>query len=401
MGKLKPIGSEKLTGQDKINRILEIARFKEVVPSSINETERSEYNINLPDGNRYEIVKEKQGYIVKRTISESTSEYIEPMKNRKYYSSYSQALKRLNLLAAEVNRITENEESISLFGEDKKYVLKTPEPKETGKEISSEVPPSAPPPVPSPSLPPSPITNTQPQDDTEMGSEEDMSDTESSDSDLEVDDEFEPSNSDNKDDDQVSFKTIQKLTGKLTQKIRTLDNQEGMTSEDIKYVINMVLSSVNLNELSDDDREDILSKFEEVDETDDFDSGEETDFESVGDDEEMEPSQEEEVGEMSHRSIMDSIFSESKIDSILSKYFEYTKKEILEQKEKNISKFKLNKYKMNEVSRLSETLEQKLASSEFLNENRDYNFIGKTNKKNLVFEHKGIQVKITPNGFVI
>ena len=30
MGKLKPIGSEKLTGQDKIKRIMEIARYGEV-----------------------------------------------------------------------------------------------------------------------------------------------------------------------------------------------------------------------------------------------------------------------------------------------------------------------------------------------------------------------------------
>jgi hypothetical protein len=63
-------------------------------------------------------------------------------------------------------------------------------------------------------------------------------------------------------DETVTFKSIQKLTGKLTQKIRTLESQEGMTSEDIKYVINMVLSSFDLNELSEEDREDILSKFD-------------------------------------------------------------------------------------------------------------------------------------------
>ena len=56
----------------------------------------------------------------------------------------------------------------------------------------------------------------------------------------------------------VTFKTIQKLTGKLTQKIRVLDAKEGMTSEDIKYVINMVLSSLDLKNLSDEDKEDII-----------------------------------------------------------------------------------------------------------------------------------------------
>ena len=34
MADLKPIGSEKLTGQDKLNRIMEIARFKEVAPKT-------------------------------------------------------------------------------------------------------------------------------------------------------------------------------------------------------------------------------------------------------------------------------------------------------------------------------------------------------------------------------
>ena len=99
MSGLKPIGSEKLTGQDKINRIMEIARFNETIPQVINETAKSEYSISLADGNNYQIVKERQGYIIKKTISESETDYVEPMKNRKYYSSYSQAFKRLNLLA--------------------------------------------------------------------------------------------------------------------------------------------------------------------------------------------------------------------------------------------------------------------------------------------------------------
>ena len=36
MGDLKPLGSEKLTGQEKINRILEIARFRENKPQVVN-----------------------------------------------------------------------------------------------------------------------------------------------------------------------------------------------------------------------------------------------------------------------------------------------------------------------------------------------------------------------------
>ena len=43
MADLKPIGSEKLQGQEKINRILEIARYKENTPSNLNETSRVEF----------------------------------------------------------------------------------------------------------------------------------------------------------------------------------------------------------------------------------------------------------------------------------------------------------------------------------------------------------------------
>ena len=63
MSNLKPIGSEKLTGQNKINRIMEIARFNESTPKTINENETSEYSISLADGNNYQIVRERQGYI--------------------------------------------------------------------------------------------------------------------------------------------------------------------------------------------------------------------------------------------------------------------------------------------------------------------------------------------------
>lgn len=279
MADLKPIGSEKLQGQDKLRRIMEIARFNEVIPSNINETARSEYSRSLADGNNYEIVKERQGYIIKKTISESETDYIDPMKNRKYYSSYSQALKRLNLLAGELNRVNENDEGTSMFGEQKKFTLKTPKPK-MDMPSPAEIP-SAPPAVPSPELPPSPMEDMG-ADDTmsDLGLDDMGGDTEvDADIDVNVDDEQGGS------DEQVTFKTIQKLTGKLTQKIRTLDNEEGMTSEDIKYVINMVLASFNLKELSEEDREDILSKFE--DETEDL-GGDDMDGEDLTDDSEVE-----------------------------------------------------------------------------------------------------------------
>jgi len=431
MGDLKPLGSEKLTGQDKIKRIMEIARFNEVLPSSVNETARTEYSISLADGNKYEIVKERQGYIIKKTISESESEYIEPMKNRKYYTSYSQAFKRLNLVAGELNRLNENEEGVSFFGEQKKFTLKTPKPAPAPAPVA-EVP-AAPPAVPSPALPPSP-TEEMPMGDedpmADMGME-DMAPSDEVEIDTTVDVESPEGES-----EKVTFKTIQKLTGKLTQKIRTLDSEEGMTSEDMKYVINMVLSSLNLQGLSEEDKEDIMSKFDE--ESEDL-GGDDMGGEDLTDDSEVEDIQadmdvpvegemeenwgaiariavpmaasyisskmgennEDEEEDYGNGAIIDSIFGESKVDKVISKYFEVTKKEILENKEKQKTvKSEINK-QMIEVVKLTESIEQELAAEKFLKENFTAKIVGKTNKKNLVFENKGREIKISPEGVIL
>jgi hypothetical protein len=412
MGDLKAIGSEKLQGQDKLRRIMEIARFNETIPTTINETSKSEFNRTLSDGNNYEIVKERQGYIIKKTISESETDYIEPMKNRKYYSSYSQALKRLNLVAGELNRLNENEEGTSMFGEQKRFTLKTPKPAPAPAPMEAAAPPMAPPPVPAPELPASPIGGEEM--DLEMGAEE-MGPEGDMEMDADMDMEM-----DGGDDEQVTFKTIQKLTGKLTQKIRTLDTEEGMTSEDIKYVINMVISSLDLNSLSEEDRDDIMDKLEGQEE--DL-GGDDMDGEDLTDDSEVEDIQadmdipmegemeeggyygEEEDMDYGNGAIIDSIFGESKVDKVISKYFEISKKEIVEGRER-VAKKKLGRVadvrkQMGEVVKLSETIEQELSSQKFLNENFSAKIVGKTNKQNLVFENKGKQVKITPQGQIL
>ena len=442
MGNLKPIGSEKLTGDQKLKRIMEIARFNEVIPNRINETAKSEYSIGLADGNKYEIVKERQGYIIKKTISESETDYIEPMRNRKYYSSYSQAFKRLNLVAGELNRLNENEEGLSLYGEQKKFTLKTPKPK-MDMPAPAEVP-SAPPAVPSPELPPSPMDDMGMEDAgmDDMG----MDDMGMDDMDVEVDMDTEVDVEDEgSSNEQVTFKTIQKLTGKLTQKIRTLDSEEGMTSENMKYVINMVLSSFDLTELSEEDREDILSKFEDESEdlggddmdgedlTDDsevediqadmdipmegefeegymYDDVDEVNPDDVFDDEEFEKHRRHSKFKRRHSdlgngAIFDSIFGESKVDKVLSKYFEVTKQEIVENKQKTAERKTKSitevRRQMKSVVKLTETIEQELASQKFLEENVSAKIVGKTNKNNLVFENKGKEIKITPEGLLV
>ena len=414
MADLKPIGSEKLQGQDKLRRIMEIARFNETIPSTINETSKSEYSRTLADGGNYEIIKERQGYIIKKTISESETDYIEPMKNRKYYSSYSQALKRLNLVAGELNRLNENEEGTSLFGEQKKFTLKTPKPAPAPAPAPMEaaVPPVAPPAVPSPELPASPIGDEgmgmdSLDIDAEMGPE-------GEDIDINADMDME---SPEGEDEKVTFKTIQKLTGKLTQKIRTLENEEGMTSENIKYVINMVISSLSLGSLSEEDKDDIIDKLEE-DENDfigDDMGGDDMGGEDLTDDSEVEDiqanmdvaveSEMDEEDDFGNGAILDHIFGESKVDRVISKYFEISKKEIMESREKvankKLAKISEVRKQMKEIVKLTETIEQELASQNFLTKNSSAKIVGKTNKKNLVFENRGKQVKITPEGQIL
>ena len=396
MADLNPIGSEKLQGMDKINRILEISRYNE--PSQNITESKADYSIQLADGNYYGISNEKNGYIVKKGINESELDYIEPMKNRKYYKSYSQAMKKINLLAGELNRINEHAENISLIGEQKKFVLKTPE---------SETPP------PAPESGMSDLGGSSKSSGDEIDLDLGMEDSDggSEEIDLGIEDSELPPldggiSDDKEDDEDVSFKLIQKLTGKLGQKLRTLESNEGMSSEDIKYVLNSIISAVNLDSLSGEDLEDVLSNFEEDEEGEfdteiDLDSGdEELDLDM---DVEEEPAGDEEFGEgYGVEGVVDEIFGESKIDKVLSKYFVISEDEKKDTDDKNVMRFiteKVNKAKVkSELKEMSETLEQQLTSEFIMKENKHSKFLGKTNKNNLVFEVGDNQVKVSPSG---
>ena len=394
MAKLKAIGSEKLEGADKLKRIMEIATYR--MPStSINEG-NSEYSINLADGMDYHIVKEKQGYIIKKGINESSLDYMEPMKNRKYFSSYAQALRKLNLVIKESNELNGQNEEVKLFGEQKKFVLRTPTPPAPVAEIPPV--PAEPAPLPEPELP-----------SAEGGAADEMDMNLDMDVDMDADTSMEePADMGQDMEEKVSFKLIQKLTGKLTQKVRALETQEGMTSEDIKYVVNMVLSAVDLTKLEPEDMEDIMAKFEDVEADAEMDSDfgmDEPDTEMDLDfDAEISPEEPMEgMGSEDYNFNMS--MNESKIDKVLSKYFEVSSSEVehakkLFEERQSSSKSKLG-FMIDKIENLSETIEQELAGKKFLEENKKFDFVGRTNKKNLVFESKNKQVKISAEGIVL
>ena len=91
---------------------------------------------------------------------------------------------------------------------------------------------------------------------------------------------------------------VQNFAGKLGQELR--DQKDKMESDDIKYVLNMIISAVDLDKLEDDDIEEIGKKFER--EEDEMGGEEEIPAEEpeMGDDEvpSEEPSPEEDLGEM-------------------------------------------------------------------------------------------------------
>jgi hypothetical protein len=397
MAKLKPIGSEKLQGEDKLKRIMEIATYQ--MPNSTISESASDYSIGLVDGNTYHIVKERNGYIIKKGVNESTADYIEPIENRKYYNSYSQALKRLNLIIKEVNVLNGHEEEVVLFGEQKKFVLKAPKPVEPEAPVAAEPPvPAEPPMLPEPELP----LDTA-GDDMALDTSDEMDMT-----DIPVDSE-EGNVGGMEVDDKVSWKVIQKLTGKLTQKLRLFADNEEMTSENIKYVINMVLASLDLAKLSAEDTEDIMSKFEDIEAGDEMDmSGEMPMGEPEIDmsDEEIDISTQAPQDEMYNKTqIYDSLYKESKVDRVLSKYFEISESEKkfnseIQKERKSLTESQMNVIK-SKIEEMSETIEQELASKEFIKENSDYRLVGRTNLKNLVFENKDKQVKVSPEGIVL
>lgn len=237
MAEIKPLGSEKLNGDEKLKRILELTYYNEKNKKSTSS--KPELVKESKNGCVYGIVKEKDGYYVKSGLNESSLDYIGGMfmKNKNKFSSYADAFKRLEFIKGqeELNEAT-------------KYVLKQNSPKtESPLADPAADAPIAPPvdaPAPAPSEP-----SDMPSDvptEPEVGAEEPSGETEP-----EV-----PSESKRSD----YMAEVQKYAGKLGQELRDLHDK--MESDDIKYVLNMIISAVDLDKLEDDDIEEIGKKFE-------------------------------------------------------------------------------------------------------------------------------------------
>ena len=234
MADLKPLGSEKLNGDDKLKRILELTYYNNNQPS----TKKSELVKESTNGGVYGIVKEKDGYYVKKGLNESSLDYIGGMfmKNKNKFSSYAEAFKRLDLLKGQED-----------LQEATKYVLKQTKPQDES--------PLAQPSMDAPAAPMAPDAGM----DVSPAAEEPMGDVHAE----EPMGELPPAGGEEMGGEgQRSdyMAEAQKFAGKLGQELRDL--QDKMESDDIKYILNMIISAVDLDKLDDEDIEDIAKKFE-------------------------------------------------------------------------------------------------------------------------------------------
>jgi len=237
MAELKPLGSEKLNGDDKLKRILELTYFNSNKNNS-RSSSKPELVKESKNGGVYGVVKEKDGYYVKRGLNESSLDYIGGMfmKNKNKFSSYAEAFKRLELLKGQEE-----------LQEATKYVLKQNKPQQEAPmpEAPMDLPPApaadasgdVPPPSPEGEAPMDAPSDVPP---AEGGEDEDAGKRSS------------------------YMAEAQKYAGKLGQELRDLHDR--MESDDIKYILNMIISAVDLDKLSDEDIEDIAKKFEREEE---------------------------------------------------------------------------------------------------------------------------------------
>jgi len=235
MADLKPLGSEKLQGDEKIKRILELTYYN---PDKADKKSVDAEYLSESINGVYGIVKEKDGYYVKKGLTESTLDYIGGMfmKNKNRFHSYNEALKRLELLKGQE----------LVLQEDTKYVLKVNKgnsPAASAPAPADEAVPAVP--VPTDDVAGLPADTATPDVEAEPAPEDMGAET--------------PDMGD-EDDGGDYLKGIQKLTGKLGEKLR--DHMDEMESDDLKYVLNSVISAIDLTKLDDSDKEEVVSQLE-------------------------------------------------------------------------------------------------------------------------------------------
>ena len=385
MGRLRPIGSEKLTGDDKIKRIMEIARYGEVTKNEELHVTTNSFSKKAADGNTYAIVHEKDGYYLKCGIMESELEYVSGFMNKKKdrFKSYSSALKRMNLIFKPLNEEYNEGRGDGMYhemDEEDKFVLSVPNEggeedmdMDMGDDMGDE------------------------DIDMDMDVEDEMGDEEEMDVDIDVEDEM-----GGEEDMEGFMKSIQKLTGKLGQKLR--DVEEEMGSADIKYVLNSIISAVELENLDDEDREDVLDRFEEDEEAaygDEEEMDVDVDIEDEMGSEDMEMGDEmggEEIDmEDEEEMAMESL--KKRVGNLLESYIVEKKKKT--QTPKNYLTSRINKMvKEKQIVENTNTIEQELSVKKIIKENKEFKVKGQTKQGDVILASPTKKVTVKKDGSI-
>ena len=391
MGDLKPIGSEKLQGDAKIKRIMEIARFGETHKNKEYHTSTTSFRKKGADGNTYAIIQERDGYYLKRGIKESELDYVSGFMNKKrdHFKSYGAALKRMNLIFKPLNEefndgvgdgMYEQYETVitneTEMDEQDKFVLNVPN-EEGDEEVDMDMDVD--------------MEDDMEDEEVDVDMEDDMGDEEL---DVDVEDEMA-----GEEDMEGFMKSIQKLTGKLGQKLR--DVEEEMGSADIKYVLNSIISAVDLENLDDEDKEDVLDRFEE-DEEASYGDDEEIDMEvdDMGDEEldmDVDVDAEEDMGIEDEELAMESL--KNRVSNLLESYIVEKKKEVIDPSDYIINKVK-NLNLENIIKKHSSSIEQELGVKKFIKENKDFKLKGVTKNGGIQLVSTDKKILITKEGAI-
>jgi hypothetical protein len=269
----------------------DLQRMKELMGNKtpINENKNTssvELIKKSPNGNYYGIVRETKKYYIKESNDGSNFDFIGGTANKikNQFESYEQAVRRLNLMLEDTDVLTHD------LIEGKKFVIKTKkksvEPKVEksteggfgGEEVESDFDFGG----------KEETTDTEEKttdteeggDDFSFGDEEGTEevegdfDTEETEGDVDTE-EDEDYDLESEDD---PIKSIQKMTGKLGQKLR---DTEDISSDMSKWVAKSVLSALNLEEMDGDDKKDLIRTIKKK-----KDKGTEEEFDFMDDDDE-------------------------------------------------------------------------------------------------------------------
>jgi len=298
-----------LQGRKQIDRMHELMNSmssSKVIKNPVVPKEK-----NAVDGKTYGIVKENSYYVIKEHNGRGYT-YINGLKNKTdfKYNSYSEAMKQMNLMFGSLNEAYGYRDGVDLFSEGKKrYVIRRPKTQKEQEEVDVAVtdnefvdpnpsvgagqipqgppapttprvnsrakatepaqpdtPPKAPgggPGAPTPAGKPGmPTPAGKPNIPTPAGKPNipTPAGRPTSTGSMDFDSEVASIERELGGGEETPEKEIQSLTGKLGQALRQGEDQDLVDTELTKYVVNSVFSALNLGELTDEDKLDIIKK---------------------------------------------------------------------------------------------------------------------------------------------